>query len=237
MTDDRPLARRAGSGVRGWSVLALLVLLATVATVAAVALRGEEPVAQPAAGATPSATGATPSATGARPPATGSASPEPGSGASPTTSAPVEAVPAPAGPPLPAEELPAALPAADLEAAVDVDEVTVSLASMEAIDGQATGPGDIAGPALRVTVRIENGSGAVIDLGGVTVNLGYGTDPTPATPLGDPSAEPFTGSLAPGRSATAVYVFGVPPSERGSVLVEVSHRPGAVRVVFTGAVA
>jgi hypothetical protein len=134
------------------------------------------------------------------------------------------------------EELPPALPAVALDESVAVGEVTASLTQIEEITGQATGPGDVAGPALRVAVRIHNGTQAAIPLDGVAVNAYYRADLTPAPPLNDPSASAFYGSLRAGEAAEAVYVFRVPPDQRGQVTLEVGYRPGAPLAIFSGAV-
>ena len=65
--------------------------------------------------------------------------------------------------------------------------IVAAIASVEPIDGTAVGPGNVAGPALRFTVRIDNGTGEAVSLDGVAVNLYYGADRTPASPLDDPS--------------------------------------------------
>src|SRR3712207_8712402 len=57
----------------------------------------------------------------------------------------------------------------------------------------------IAGPALRVTVRVENGTAEPVALGGVAVNLAYGPDRTPASPLDEPSRRPFATMVEPGQ--------------------------------------
>jgi hypothetical protein len=114
--------------------------------------------------------------------------------------------------------------------------VVTTLPAIDAIQSSAQGPGNIAGPALRVTVRIKNGTADAIPLDGVTVNLYYGTDRTPASPEEDPSRAPFSGTLAPGASADGIYVFSVPSNARDSVTVELGYIPGAPILLFTGKV-
>src|SRR4051812_7201972 len=46
--------------------------------------------------------------------------------------------------------------------AAPAHEVTAELARIESVTGQANVPGDIAGPALRVTVRVRNASHKVL---------------------------------------------------------------------------
>jgi hypothetical protein len=173
----------------------------------------------------------------------GSAPAAPGSAAPSTSPAEATAAEAPAATPAPEvtgqaqdpEELPPALPAVALDAPGPVgDGVVITLASIEAIHGSAQGPGNVAGPALRVTVRITNGSDSDVALDGVAVNLSYGAEATPASPLDDASQRPFTGGVPRGEEAEGVYVFSVPAGARESVTVDVGYRPGAPRVLFTG---
>ncbi|RBY95119.1 hypothetical protein DQ237_15585 [Blastococcus sp. TF02-8] len=169
---------------------------------------------------------------------------KPTSGASSTSSAPTDTAvppplptPEPTGPTEDADELPAPLPEAALDATVDAGNgVAASLPSIRGIQGSATGPGNIAGPAVQVTVRISNGSAAAISLGGVAVNMYYSDERTPASPLDDPSQRPFAGMLDPGQSAEGVYVFSVPAEARDMVTVEVGYQAGAPLVLFTGPV-
>ncbi|MGY1805393.1 hypothetical protein ACI78T_19080 [Blastococcus sp. SYSU D00922] len=132
---------------------------------------------------------------------------------------------------------PPALPPVALDARGEVGNgVVATLPSIEEIESSAQGPGNIAGPAIRVTVRIENGTADAVPLDGVSVNMYYGTDLTPASPLEDASRAPFNGTLAPGDSAEGIYVFSVPADERDSVTIEVGYVPGAPLLLFTGAV-
>src|SRR3954452_20631963 len=97
--------------------------------------------------------------------------------ATPTTAAPTVTPPAPVatGEPVVADELPPNLPPVDLDEAAEVDDgIAVSLEALKAIQGTGIGPGNVAGPALRVTVRIENRSGDPVRLDAVAVNLTSG---------------------------------------------------------------
>jgi len=157
------------------------------------------------------------------------------------TSAPAPPAPAPAAAPAPAPDLdepPAPLPAVPFDGTAAVGNgIEATIASIEAIDGTAVGPGNIAGPALRLTVRIENGTGQDVSLDGVAVNASYGVDGTPASPLDDPSRAPFSGTVSPGAAEEGIYVFRVPPEARDLVTVEVGYQAGAPLLVFTGAAA
>jgi hypothetical protein len=85
-----------------------------------------------------------------------------------------------------------------------------------------------------VTVRIVNGTGAPLSLDAVAVDVTYGPGATPASPLDDPSAAPFTGTAGPGESATGIYVFTVPEDRRDALTVAVGYQAGAPYLVFTG---
>jgi uncharacterized protein YceK len=112
-------------------------------------------------------------------------------------------------------------------------KVTVSIVSAVVKSVKATTPGEIAGPAIVATVRIENNTPSAIDLGSTVVmvtdsagNLGQATTAAPSNP--------FTGSVAQGKSLTAVYVFSVPTSGTKSVQISVSYAGGAPVALFTG---
>lgn len=115
------------------------------------------------------------------------------------------------------------------------DGVTAELTSIKAIDAEAKGIGEIAGPALKLTIALKNGTDESIPLDYVVVNTLYGKDKLPATAIyGDPDADPFRGTLKPGKSATGVYIFSVPEDERDKVRITVSHESLSPIVVFTG---
>ncbi len=112
--------------------------------------------------------------------------------------------------------------------------VSFRLAQLEAVTGEATGPGEIAGPAVRVTVVATNGSPSPVLLEGVVVDLTYGPDNSSAAPLSGPGVLRFTGEVEPGASVTGVYVFDVPVDQRGAISVLVSYLASVSPVVFQG---
>jgi hypothetical protein len=173
-------------------------------------------------------------------PANGSGATTSSEATSASVSPTIDSVPptaAPLGPTGNAEDLPPALPAVPLDATAQVGNgISATLPSIEGIQGSGTGPGNVAGPALRVTVRIVNGTRAPVSLDGVAVNLFYGSEDAPASPLDDSSQSPFGGSLAAGETADGVYVFSVPSDVRDSVTVEMGYEAGAPRLLFTGPV-
>lgn len=146
--------------------------------------------------------------------------------------------PTPTGPTSDVNQLPPVATQVPLSSqAAESNGVTVRLTSIKAIQGKANGPGNVAGPALQVTVHVENGTKAPITLAGAAINMYYGADDTPASPLDDPSARPFgIGMIKPGSSADGVYVFTVPQDQRDKVTVEVGYEAGAPLLLFSGPV-
>lgn len=223
MTAVRPGAEPSSGGPRHslrrlprWAVAVLLVVVVAAAGIAIAAGGGRSSADEdgPTGDAAATATAPSPSATAPAPPIS----------------------PAPTGPTEDATELPPGQAPVPLDAPADVGGVTVSLAAVESIEGRASGPGDVAGPAVRVTVRLENGTPDPLDLLGVSVQLTYGADAVPGSPLGDPSVAMFAGVLEPGGTSEGVYVFAVPPDGQDAVTVTVGHQPGAPFAIFTGAV-
>ena len=218
MNDTRKIEEASGEGStwrgrRRRLVVAASTVVVAVAVALAVVLTGDgDPV--------PSATATAP------PPSSESSAPSSGS------AAPAD----PAASPVAADELPTALPAVALTESVVVEEVRGSLVSVEAIDAQATGRGNVAGPALRVTVRIQNDTGSALSLDEVSVNLSFGPAGTPASPIEDSSQRAFPGTLPAGESADGTYVFSVPVDQRGDVTIQVGYRAGAPIAVFSGPV-
>jgi hypothetical protein len=146
--------------------------------------------------------------------------------------------PTPTGPTEDVNSLPSAAAEVPLDSPAAVGNgVTASLTTIEAVQGTANGPGNVSGPAIRVTVHVVNGTSAPITLAGAAVNMYYGADDAPASPLDDPSARPFgIDMIQPGSSADGVYVFTVPEDQRDKVTVEVGYEAGAPLLLFSGPV-
>lgn len=120
--------------------------------------------------------------------------------------------------------------------ASDGGGVEFAIASVTAVEGEASGPGEIGGPAVQVTVTATNRSTAPVDLSLALVDLRHGAEQVPASPLSIGST-PFSGGIAAGATTTAVYVFAVPLDQRSAVRIYVSARPDLPAVVFEGPVA
>ena len=199
-------------------VLAAALLVAgLVAVVAVLALRGDD---EAGASATGAATDQSPSAS---------------TTAAPPELAPAPVTPEPAGPTEDASELPRSLTPVGFDQPAAVGNgITAEVVSLEAIEGTGQGPGNIAGPALRVTIRITNGTAGPVSLDGVAVDLAHGAELTPASPLEDPSTAPFAGTVQPSGNAVGVYVFSVPADDRDLVNLSVGYQAGAPFLVFAG---
>jgi hypothetical protein len=127
-------------------------------------------------------------------------------------------------------------PPIDLEETADFGTgLAAEVVGMEAVTGEAKVQGEIAGPAVRVTVRATNNSREAISLAQGLVEVTYGQDRSPGVALSGPGVVPFPGSLAPGESATGTFVYGIPLAERGLVQVTVFYSVDAPLVVFEGA--
>lgn len=111
--------------------------------------------------------------------------------------------------------------------------ISARISDITAIKATGQGPGEISGPALRVTFTITNGSSRRLGLGAVTANL---TDSTgaPAVSLTGKPAAPFSGSAAPGASRTGVYVFSVATDRRSPVTISLNYAADAAVVLFKG---
>jgi hypothetical protein len=225
-SSQRPDADRTGlrallANRRTWAVGAVaLIVLCAIAL--AMSLGGDQKAPSAAAASTTPGTGS--------PATTSPAESSPSAGAAPTAAGPTVAVPADLVPP-------SLAPVGLQDRSTGEDGVAASITTLEAIQGEGRGPGNISGPALRVTVRIDNGTGAPVSLDGVGVELSYGADLTPASPLNDSSAAPFHGTVDQGGSATGVYVFSVPENARDSVTISVGYRAGTPYLVFRGSAA
>jgi hypothetical protein len=114
--------------------------------------------------------------------------------------------------------------------------VTATVTSVRAVTATAVGPGEIGGPAVAVTVSLKNGSAAAVLLGNYFVSLTDSAKQAGISTTGDP-ARPWSGQLAPGQTASGVWVFTVPTANRAPVTITVSDAAGASTLTFTGTVA
>jgi hypothetical protein len=109
----------------------------------------------------------------------------------------------------------------------------VEVLSIDAVEATATAPGEIAGPAVSVELRLINDTDTDIDLQRVQVEVTYRPERNPGNPLSD-GTERFEGVLASGGEATGTYVFGVPADQREVIQISVFYDVAAPIVVFEG---
>lgn len=213
----------------------IVVLVAVIATGLAVT-RGATPGPQARSTEPASSPAVTTPATGGD----GTSAPPP---TSPTTPAPSAAAPAPStaasSPPLvdTVQQIESgqkhAEPVGSGQAVEAAAGVSVTVLSVDPVQGVANGPGEAGGPALAVTVRVTNGTPAGISLDAVSVNV-YGAGGVAGNPLlSDPHAAPLSGQLATSAAAQGTYVFSRPGPDGGSDLVSISLGAGTTTVLVT----
>jgi hypothetical protein len=111
------------------------------------------------------------------------------------------------------------------------DGVLVSITKIAGGKEKGSGPGTFPGrPLSAFTIRITNYSGGPLDLNQVVVSAQYGLPARLAAAVyNDASAKDFSGILMPGGSATATYVFAIPPERTDNIVLFVhfdnTHAP------------
>lgn len=113
------------------------------------------------------------------------------------------------------------------------DGVTARLTAVQAVDAAANGPGEVAGPGLRIAVRLSNGTSRTIALSDVVVTVADAQG-TPGVQMSQSGSAPFHGDLDRHGTADSVYVFTIPANHRDPVTVELSYSSAAPVVLFVG---
>mgnify|MGYP001643856212 FL=1 len=119
----------------------------------------------------------------------------------------------------------------DQSAALD-DGLNVRIDGIKAADITA-GPGEVGGAGIVVSVTVGNSTDAEISLSGLVVNVTYGADNVPASPV-ESASDTVPASLAAGDASTIEYGFIIPVEERGSVSIIVDSGSQARAAVFQG---
>ena len=95
------------------------------------------------------------------------------------------------------------------------------------------GPGEFRGRQYTaLALSLTNGSAAAIDLNQVVVTATYGTPARIAAPVYDDDAVDFSGAVPAGGTATATYLFAIPPQGTAKVTVSVDFDGDARRGRF-----
>lgn len=127
-----------------------------------------------------------------------------------------------------------AAPGSISQPAIVDDGTSIRVARIEHVQGEATRPGEVGGPALRLSIEVDNHGSERVALDATVVDLSYGDPPTSAVRLVEPGSVPFPATVEPGDTTTAVFVFAVPEDQRSDIAITVSLAPGIPTVVFTG---
>lgn len=120
------------------------------------------------------------------------------------------------------------------QAAQLTETVTAQVGSIGHVRAVGRGPGEMSGAALRVTFDLTNNGTTPLDLSTTIVTLGT-VDGEPASPVdSDSSADPLMGTLAPGESATGVYLFIAPKGLDRNIQVDFSTSTKEPVLIFRG---
>ncbi|HEU5223288.1 MAG TPA: hypothetical protein VFU07_06350 [Candidatus Lumbricidophila sp.] len=197
----------SGAAVAGAAIVIALVAL----------VNNPAPAPAPAATSAASAASATPTPTQTQTPSA-SVSPTPAATASPT----------------PQSNATEAPPVPITATAQPFQGVRYRVTALEAVDGQAAQPGEVAGPAIRFVVQIENQTPDALGLGQAVVNVYYGANRAPADTLTEPGGSPFPASVAAGNTASGTFVFRVPSDQRDTLTITVDLNASTTVQVFEG---
>lgn len=101
-----------------------------------------------------------------------------------------------------------------------------------------TGPGVLQGEQLTTfTLTVTNNTAAPVDLSGVVLEAAYGAPKRVASPVYTADSRDLSGSLEPGKSASAGYSFAIPADSRGAVRLTVDLDGVHGLAVLTGSAA
>ena len=112
--------------------------------------------------------------------------------------------------------------------------VSATITELAAVQGEATGIGEVAGPAVRFKVTVSNDTAKAISLDAAVVDVSYGKDEEPAGQLSGPDGVAFPASVAPGASGVGVFVFAVPPDARDKVKIHFNLEAETPVATFEG---
>lgn len=115
------------------------------------------------------------------------------------------------------------------------DGVTVAIESLEAVEGEASQPGEVAGPSIRVTIAFTNTGSEAYSLSGAVANAYYGADLTPAIELAAPGGVRFPDQAAAGETVRGTFIFNIPEDSRDAVRITVDYAAAEPAIVFEGA--
>lgn len=109
--------------------------------------------------------------------------------------------------------------------------LVVTVSDLERIEGEAQGPGEIAGPAVRATITVQNTAKQQRPLSVFAINAFLGADRVPAGELSGSGAAPLPDSVAAGKTVTGVYVFSVPDDSPSPVVISIDTDPKSPLII------
>ncbi len=112
--------------------------------------------------------------------------------------------------------------------------VSATITEMTAVQGVATGIGEVAGPAVRFKISVVNGTAAPLSLDRALVDVSYGKDDAPASQLSGPDPVAFPASVAPGATGVGVFIFTVPLDARETVKIHFNLEAETPIATFAG---
>ena len=143
---------------------------------------------------------------------------------------------APAAPPAvakPAPPLPKPLTVPIDKPADLTPAVSAQIASIEQVTAKGMGPGELSGPALKVSLILTNSGATSLDLSTTVVTVDT-LDGAPASAIeSDVDAAPFHGVLAAGKTLTGSYLF-LAPAQGEPIRVSFSTSTEQPVVLFSG---
>jgi hypothetical protein len=117
------------------------------------------------------------------------------------------------------------------------DGVAVKITGVSFGEETSKGPGAFPGREYaRLTLELSNASKKAIDLGTSVLTV-LDSEGNPVAPVYAYEADvhDFAGTLAPGKTASAVYAFAVPDSSRSKITLVVDFDAEHTSAVFRGA--
>lgn len=132
-------------------------------------------------------------------------------------------------------EQPVSEPVTFGEPSVVTDGLTATVSGMEAIEAEAFGIGEIAGPALRFVITVVNTSDEAVSLSTSVVNAEYGPESLPAVQLTGSGATEFPASVDAGGSVSTTLVFSIPADQRDQIRILLNVEASSPIAAFVGA--
>lgn len=117
------------------------------------------------------------------------------------------------------------------------DGVTLHVREVTHTVSRDSGPGAQPGqPVSTLSIQLVNGSADPVDLSGVVVAATHGADRTVADLVYGDGQQDFSGVVASGGRAEAVYAFAIPREARGAVILTLDLDGRHAPAVWRGAV-